>query len=106
MTTPKHPYTNPLPYTTTTWRECVIWCAMSGGVRPVNASVMGALAVHKSFKRLVHNQWVYTITHIPTGKAIGHAHKSVAMKEAERLTALGDWNTRSPARLKALREAM
>lgn len=27
MTTPQHPYTNPLAYTTTTWRECVVWCA-------------------------------------------------------------------------------
>ncbi len=102
MTTPKHPYANKLAYTLQTWRECVIWCACEGGGwREVDADVVGAMAVHKSI-----DGNGFTLTHIPTGKAIVQTHRFAAMDEAVRLTALGDWNTCSVGKLKALREAM
>lgn len=107
MTTPKHPYTNPLPFTLTTWRKCVIWCAMSGGgVREVVAQVYGVWAFHHT---VVEDEgYAYdSLTHIPTGKVLCHSTGDVDLRElAERLTALGDWNTRSVGRLKRLREAM
>lgn len=100
----KRPYANKLPYALSTWRECVIWCACEGGGwRAVNASVFGAFGVHESLKRGFYE---HTVTHIPTGKRIYGAHVVWCKAMVERLTALGDWNTRAVGKLKALREAM
>lgn len=105
MTTPKHPYTNKLPYTLSTWRECVIWCAMGDGDwRECVAQVYGVFAVHKGEGDYCYG-WV--ITHIPTGKRVEFQRSTWdAQQLAERLTSLGDWNTRAVWRLKGLREAM
>lgn len=107
MTTPKHPYANKLPYTLQTWRECVIWCACEGGGwREVHARVYGALCLHESLR----GNHCHTITHIPTGKRMldvaGEQRVGMCEFIIERLTSLGDWNTRSVGKLKALREAM
>jgi hypothetical protein len=110
MTTPKHPYANKLAYTLTTWRECVIWCACEGGGwRECVAQVYGVFGLHHT---VVENEgYAYdTLTHIPTGKALmcgatGEEREQLVAL-AERLTALGDWNTRSVGKLKRLREAM
>lgn len=99
-----------MAYTNTRWRECVIWCWCEGGsVREVQASVIGAFGVHHTIN--AKDVWRHdTLTHIPTGKALMHAagmnECDDMMALAERLTALGDWNTRSPARLKQLKAAM
>ena len=100
---PAH-YINRMAYTNTRWRECVIWVRTNGGVRECNANVFGALAVHETVEQ---NWWPFSLTHIPTGLWVRGAGIAVILHEhAERLTALGDWNTTSASRLLALREAM
>lgn len=99
---PAH-YINRMAYTNTRWRECVIWVRTTGGVRECNANVFGAFGIHESMDELAG----FVLTHIPTGR---QAHRSVlrvlVQQHAERLTALGDWNTTSASRLLTLREAM
>jgi hypothetical protein len=102
----KHPYANKLAYTLTTWRECVIWCACEdGGWRECNARVYGALAMHRALEPQEH---LWQVTHIPTGKKVEDDPEPYfsAQDYIERLTSLGDWNTRSVGKLKRLREAM
>jgi hypothetical protein len=69
----------------------------------VKADIVGPFAIHRSISRSPHLNW--TITHRRSGLAVRRfAYRGEAIKMAEALTELGDWDVPASRLSKALKE--
>lgn len=87
-----------MPYTSATWRRCRIWLRTESATRCVEADVIGACAVHVA-PYSVDGEQVWTLTHIPTGRAIVDRPVADARAVAEALASVArELNTASVTR--------
>lgn len=88
-------YMGKMPYTSEKWRKCRIWLRTESATRCVEADVIGACAVHVA-PYSVDGEPVWTLTHIPTGRAIVDRPVDDARAVAEALASVaGELNTAS-----------
>ena len=73
------------------WQRTTITLACVRGNEPVEADVLGALAVHRTvFMPWVHARW--SVTHVPTGRHVATANtKRLARRFVREVTPLVDW---------------
>jgi len=88
-------YMGRMPYTSATWRRCRIWLRTTAAPRCVEADVIGACGVHVA-PYSVDGEQVWTLTHIPTGRAIMDRPERDARAVAEALASVArELNTAS-----------
>ena len=90
------PLIGKMPYTSNTWRECIIWAQHERGVVEVRADVIGACGVHPGGV-----EW--HVTHIPTGRVVAaRDYKTQAWLIAVKLAAVNGLNCESAPKVRRL----
>jgi hypothetical protein len=91
-------YMGRMPYTSEKWRKCRIWLRTESAPRCVEADVIGAVGVHVA-PYSVDGEQAWTLTHIPTGRAIVDRPVNDARAVAEALASVArELNTASVTR--------
>ena len=92
-----------MPYTNTTWRQCVIWTRNERGVVETRADVIGACGVHPVVCGGATKYYLWHVSHIPTGRVIlARACECDARVVAESLADIPGMNSASLGRVRAL----
>lgn len=92
-----------MPYTNTTWRQCVIWTRNERGVVEVQSDVIGACGVHPVTCGGTTRYQLWHLSHIPTGRAIlARACECDARVVAEALADIPGMNSAHLGRVRAL----